>query len=80
MWMETSAGVPRSSSASATIFQAVLRLSVGTRGSLEVRTDGCGRGRVRRHRDEVVQFQGLVDRRRARESRPLAARLYTGRG
>jgi hypothetical protein len=37
MWIATLAGVPKSSSASDTIFHAVLRLSVGTRGSLEVR-------------------------------------------
>ena len=59
----TSAGTPRASSASATIFQAVLRSSVGTRWSLDVRRIGGSAGRLRRNGDQVVEFNGLVDGR-----------------
>ncbi len=65
MWISTSAeAAARSSSASSTIFHAVLRLSVGTRLSFDVIRIFvvCLPGALfADNADEVVQFKCLVD-------------------
>ena len=62
MWMDTSA-VMRSAvqGAEATIFQAVLRRSVGTRWSLEVRRMEVAACLDRRNRHKIVEFQRLIN-------------------
>ena len=61
MWISTSAVRPSAFSANSTIFQAVLRLSVGTRLSFEVSRIAVALRRASRNRHNVVQLKGLVD-------------------